>query len=101
MNSSEQVLRFALPKGRMQTGVLSLLRECGIQITESNRSYRPLVSLPDVEAKILKPHNIVEMLLSGSRDIGFAGEDWVCELSEMSEGSKPVSYTHLTLPTKA
>jgi ATP phosphoribosyltransferase len=30
--------------------------------------------------KLLKPQNIVEMLMAGSRDIGFAGADWVSEL---------------------
>src|SRR2546427_3810659 len=46
----------------------------------SARGYRPDVSLPDTEAKILKPQNIVEMLALGSRDLGFAGADWVAEL---------------------
>ena len=31
------------------------------------------------ETKILKPQNIVEMLHLGSRDLGFAGADWVLE----------------------
>src|SRR5205823_5648325 len=42
--------------------------------------YRPDVSLPGAEAKLLKPQNIVEMLALGSRDAGFAGADWVAEL---------------------
>ena len=90
MNNSYPTLRLALPKGRMQNGVLSLLRECGIQIAESNRSYRPTVSLRNVETKILKPHNIVEMLLAGSRDVGFAGKDWICELCDGPGVNKPV-----------
>src|SRR5205814_204921 len=44
------------------------------------RGYRPEVSLPGTEAKILKPQNIVEMVSLGSRDLGFAGADWVAEL---------------------
>ena len=90
MNCPDNTMRLALPKGRMQNGVLSLFRDCGIQITETNRSYRPKVSLPDVETKILKPHNIVEMLMSGSRDLGFAGEDWICELTNAGKSPKPV-----------
>ena len=31
-------------------------------------------------AKLLKPQNVVEMLHAGSRDVGFAGADWVREL---------------------
>lgn len=45
------------------------------------REYRPTISLEGFNAKILKPQNIVEMLHVGSRDIGFAGADWVAELN--------------------
>lgn len=76
-----EALRFGLPKGRMQEAALALLADAGIRVTPSARSYRPSISLPDCEAKILKPQNIVEMLELGSRDVGFAGADWVRELA--------------------
>jgi len=72
--------RLGLPKGRMETGVLTLLADAGIRVRPSARGYRPDVSLPGAEAKLLKPQNIVEMLVLGSRDVGFAGADWVAEL---------------------
>lgn len=64
----------------MQEGVFKLLSDSGIRITAGSRGYRPGVSIPGYEAKILKPQNIVEMLHLGSRDLGFAGADWVAEL---------------------
>jgi len=64
----------------MEQGVLTLLAEAGIHVRPSARGYRPEVSLPDTEAKLLKPQNVVEMLAVGSRDVGFAGADWVAEL---------------------
>jgi ATP phosphoribosyltransferase len=73
-------VKLALPKGRMEQGVLALLAEAGVRVASSARGYRPTVSLPGVEAKVLKPQNIIEMLAAGSRDIGFAGADWVEEL---------------------
>jgi len=73
-------LRLALPKGSMQPGVFSLMSDAGIQIKVGPRGYRPTLSLPDVDAKLLKHQNIVEMLHAGSRDLGFAGADWVAEL---------------------
>lgn len=73
-------LRLALPKGRMEQSVLTLLSDAGISIRPSARGYRPDISLPGTEAKTLKPQNIVEMLSVGSRDVGFAGADWVAEL---------------------
>ena len=72
--------RLGLPKGRMEQGVLTLLADAGISVRPSARGYRPEVSLTGVEAKMLKPQNIVEMLAVGSRDAGFAGADWVAEL---------------------
>src|SRR5437667_309688 len=77
---SSTPLRLGLPKGRMEQGVLTLLSDAGIRIRPGARGYRPDVSLPDTEAKTLKPQNIVEMLALGSRDLGFAGADWVAEL---------------------
>jgi len=79
-SGSSTPLRLGLPKGRMEQGVLTLLSDAGIQTRPGARGYRPEVSLPDTEAKILKPQNIVEMLALGSRDLGFAGADWVAEL---------------------
>ena len=65
----------------MEQGVLALLADAGIRVTFGRRGYRPSLSLAGFETKILKPQNIVEMLHLGSRDIGFAGADWVAELS--------------------
>ena len=78
--SEDDTLQLAIPKGRMHEGVARLLAEAGIHLTQTVRSYRPHVNLPDCEVKILKPQSIVEMLHAGSRDVGFAGADWVAEL---------------------
>ena len=73
------LIRFALPKGRMQDSVTQLMADAGVRLRASSRGYRPLINLPGVETKVLKPQNIVEMLHHGSRDLGFAGGDWVRE----------------------
>lgn len=88
-------LRLALPKGRMEAGVVDLLGDAGIQVTPTARGYRPAVSLPDVDTKVMKPQNIVEMLALGRRDVGFAGADWVAEMNAevveiMDTGLDPV-----------
>lgn len=77
---SEQPMHLGLPKGHMARGVQDLLADAGISVTPTARGYRPVLSLPGYEVKILKPQNIVEMLDLGSRDVGFAGADWVREL---------------------
>ncbi len=64
----------------MQEQVLELLHDAGIRLTFGRRGYRPQLSLEGFEAKLLKPQNVAEMLHVGSRDLGFAGADWVAEL---------------------
>jgi ATP phosphoribosyltransferase len=78
--NAEGLVHLALPKGRMEAAVLALLADAGIRLTFGRRGYRPTLSLDGFETKILKPQNIVEMLHIGSRDVGFAGADWVAEL---------------------
>ncbi len=63
----------------MQQGVFDLLAAAGVPVRVGARGYRPTVGLPDVTAKLLKPQNVVEMLDAGTRDLGFAGADWVFE----------------------
>ncbi len=76
----KKLVKLALPKGRMQEGVFRLLGDAGIDLRISSRGYRPRVSLDGFDAKILKPQNALEMLHSGTRDLGFGGADWVREL---------------------
>ncbi|MCH7814672.1 MAG: ATP phosphoribosyltransferase, partial [Planctomycetes bacterium] len=72
-------LRLAVPKGRMAEGVQELLAEAGVRLRLGDREYRPQISLPGFEVKVLKPQSIVKMLQVGSRDLGFTGADWVAE----------------------
>ncbi|MCC6624242.1 MAG: ATP phosphoribosyltransferase [Deltaproteobacteria bacterium] len=91
------MLKVALPKGRMQEQVLQLLADAGVRVRVDERGYRPTISLERCEAKILKPQSIVQMLHVGARDIGFAGADWVAELgaAEGPRGLVPLMDTGL------
>ena len=94
-STDNDTLRLALPKGRMQDAVLVLLADAGIRVTPRPVGTARLCPSRR-EAKILKHQNIVEMLELGSRDVGFAGADWVEELdAEVVElidtGLDPVS----------
>ena len=75
-------LRLGLPKGRMQVEVDRLLADAGLTVRPEARGYRPtILGLDGLEAKRLKPQAIVSMLAAGTRDLGFAGGDWVEELN--------------------
>jgi ATP phosphoribosyltransferase len=72
-------VRLGIPKGRMYDEVVRVLADAGVHLKVGARAYRPQLTLQGFEAKILKPQTIVEMLHRGSRDLGFAGADWVAE----------------------
>ena len=66
MERKEGILRLALPKGRMQDGVLRLLSEAGLDMRTAERDYRPAAIVDGLDVKVLKPQNIIEMLDIGS-----------------------------------
>lgn len=76
----EVEIKFGMPKGRMMDNLLKLMSEAGVDVNVSGRGYRPTVNLPGYSVKLLKPQNILEMLHQGTRDVGFAGFDWVQNL---------------------
>lgn len=78
-DNNSTLTHLAIPKGRIEAGVTRLLSAAGIELRSGPRGYRPVPSVPGYEVKLLKPQTIVEMLAAGSRDIGFAGADWVEE----------------------
>jgi ATP phosphoribosyltransferase len=80
MTENNDTIRLALPKGHLEEGVMALLADANIRVRATSRGYRPSISLPGFETKILRPQNIVEMLALGSRDVGFTGADWVAEV---------------------
>lgn len=74
-------LRLLVPKGRIQKGVTDLLNKCGVEFQGGDRSYRPLCSREDIDAKYLKPQNIPELVSLGKHHCGFTGFDWIQEQS--------------------
>jgi ATP phosphoribosyltransferase len=106
VDPAASVVHLALPKGRMQANVQELLAGAGIRLTFGRRGYRPRLSLDGFETKLLKPQNIVEMLHLGSRDLGFAGADWVAELGAelallLDTGLDPVRIVAAATPAFA
>lgn len=74
------VVAFAIPKGNMEGEIHQLLADAGLKLTITSRGYRPSISHPGIDVKLLKPRNVVQMIELGSRDIGFTGHDLVQEL---------------------
>lgn len=89
-------LRVAIPNGTRQAAVVELLSQAGLRPTEGLTPQRPLLPLQNSDCKALSPQNIIGMLATGSRDVGFASSDWVEEqgvdlVELLDTGLDPVS----------
>ena len=78
MKTSDK-LRILIPKGRIFNNVSLLFSEAGFPIAISDRTYRPVLGADWLDAKIMKPQNVGELLELGSHDAGFTGNDWIEE----------------------
>jgi len=72
-------LRILIPKGRIFDNVARLFSEAGFPVSLSDRTYRPALGADWLDAKIMKPQNVGELLELGSHDAGFTGIDWIRE----------------------
>ena len=82
-------LRILIPKGRIYDNVSRLFYEAGFSMFLAERTYRPLLSVDWIDAKIMKPQNVGELLELGSHDAGFTGIDWIresaCDVEEIMD----------------
>ncbi|MDR1836666.1 MAG: ATP phosphoribosyltransferase [Treponema sp.] len=74
-------LKVLIPKGRIFDNVARLFADAGFPITLTDRTYRPDLGAFWLDAKIMKPQNVGELLELGSHDAGFTGIDWIKENS--------------------
>lgn len=72
-------VRILIPKGRIYDNITRLFSDAGFPISLADRMYRPRVAAPWLDAKIMKPQNVGELLELGSHDAGFTGADWIEE----------------------
>jgi ATP phosphoribosyltransferase len=73
------MLKMVVPKGRLFGNVVELLNDAGFGVEVDQRIYTPMVDDPEIEAKIMKPQNIPQLVEFGSHDVGFTGQDWIVE----------------------
>lgn len=74
-----QKLKLLIPKGKIFPAVANLLLEAGLFLEVDDRAYYPRTGDPQIEAKLMKPQNIAQLVEIGSHDAGFTGYDWIVE----------------------
>ena len=90
-------LRILIPKGRIFENVVRLFSDAGFPFSFTDRTYRPVLGMnPGAEswldAKIMKPQNVGELLELGSHDAGFTGVDWIRENGSNVEEIMDLSF---------
>ncbi len=99
MRIRKMTLKLVLPKGRINTKVLKLLTDCGIELSAGERDYRPKAFGFDLDVKLLKSQNIPSLVEMGQHDIGFAGLDWIKERCSNVEILKDLGYDPVKIVT--
>jgi ATP phosphoribosyltransferase len=72
-------IKFVIPKGSLENGTFEILTRAGYALHGHKRTYRPSLSDPEIELKILRPQEIPIQVAEGLHDIGITGEDWLTE----------------------
>ena len=72
-------IKMLIPKGRIYRKIAELLQDSNVPLTSNDRMYIPKIDDPEIEAKIMKPQNIAQIVELGSHDVGFTGYDWIAE----------------------
>jgi|YelNatPaOPRAMG01_1025707.scaffolds.fasta_scaffold42988_2 ATP phosphoribosyltransferase len=90
-------LRFAIPKGSLESDTLDLLRRAFYEVKGAERTYRPLISDREIELKILRPQEIPIYVAEGYYDVGITGLDWVEETAAKVEVLKDLEYGRVRL----
>jgi ATP phosphoribosyltransferase len=99
--SSAPKLKLGLPSGSLQEPTLALFEKAGYAISGANRSYRPSVDDPDLEARLLRAQEIGRYVGQGFLDCGVTGRDWVIENGVDVEYVCELPYSRATTrPTK-
>ncbi|MDD8020982.1 MAG: ATP phosphoribosyltransferase [Acidobacteriota bacterium] len=80
-----QKLKLLIPKGKIFPAVANLLLEAGLFLEVDDRAYYPRTGDPQIEAKLMKPQNIAQLVEIGSHDAGFTGYDWIVETGSRVE----------------
>src|SRR5580693_9054811 len=79
MTTTQNKLRFGLPKGSLQEATIEKMAKAGFNISLSSRSYIPTVDDKEMEIRLIRAQEISRYVEHGYLDCGIAGYDWIAE----------------------
>lgn len=72
-------LKLTLPKGSLEKATYEIFERAFYKISGQDRTYRPFISDPEIELRILRPQEIPVYVADGIQDVGITGIDWITE----------------------
>jgi len=99
--AKEKKLKILIPKGKIFHSVAKLLQETNLIKEINERSYFPVCSDPEIEAKLMKPQNISQLIEIGSHDLGFTGYDWIVETAARVEEIMDLDFDRVNIVSAA
>jgi len=73
------LLKFGIPKGSLESATVDLFRKAGWNITLSSRSYFPSIDDDEMKCNLIRTQEMSMYVEKGTIDVGIAGRDWVME----------------------
>jgi len=107
---SQEVLKLGIPAGSLQKATIELFAKAGFNITESERSYLPIIDDDQIKPTMLRAQEMSRYVADGVLDAGITGFDWImengsdvieiCELGYSKATSKPTKWV-LAVPEES
>jgi ATP phosphoribosyltransferase len=82
VESRRECLRLAIPDGHQQRHVYGALRDAGLRFEgydESSFIRRPFSGLDGLEVKVIRPHDMPQLVATGEIDLAITGRDCLLE----------------------
>ncbi len=73
------ILKFGIPKGSLESATVELFKKAGWIITLSSRSYFPSIDDDNMKCSLIRTQEMSKYVEKGTIDVGIAGRDWVME----------------------
>ncbi len=87
--ASERILKLGLPAGSLQRATIELFEKAGLHISDSERSYWPVLDDEEIRAVYLRAQEMGRYVGDGVLDAGITGLDWItengCDIVEVCE----------------
>ena len=92
-----RAVKFAIPKGSLEKATFELLERAWYRVYGEDRGYRPVISDPEIQLKLLRPQEIPVFVADGLHDVGITGVDWVLETKADVETLLNLEYGKIRL----